>query len=137
MGLARSTYYFELGRQDRIAIKNMPLMNQIKDIFVHHKGRYGVRRVYHELVNQGYSVNHKRVQRLMHAMGLAGLRPKEKYHSYKGIVGPIAIYFTGIFIPLRLWKNGQPIYHSLPFLGENATCLRFWICIPTKLSRMT
>lgn len=90
MGLARSTYYFELGRQDRIAIKNMPLMNQIKDIFVHHKGRYGVRRVYHELVNQGYSVNHKRVQRLMHAMGLAGLRPKEKYHSYKGIVGPIA-----------------------------------------------
>ncbi|WP_437128991.1 IS3 family transposase [Veillonella magna] len=63
MELVRFTYYFELGRQGRIAIKNMPLMNQIKDIFAHHKGRYGVRRVYHELVNRGYSVNHKRVQR--------------------------------------------------------------------------
>ncbi len=27
-------------------------------------------------------VNHKRVQRLMHESGLAGKRPKEKYHSY-------------------------------------------------------
>ena len=65
-------------------------MKQIQTIFEHHKGRYGVRRVYHELVNLGYSVNHKRVQRLMHTMGLLGTRPKETYHSYKGVVGSIA-----------------------------------------------
>ena len=43
-----------------------------------------------ELKNRGYKVNHKRVQRLMHEAGLAGKRPKEKYHSYKVEVGKIA-----------------------------------------------
>ena len=38
----------------------------------------------------GYSVNHKKVQRLMKKMGLKGKRPKEKYHSYKGEVGKVA-----------------------------------------------
>ena len=51
---------------------------------------YGVRRVHRELVNRGYKVNHKRVQRIMHQMNLAGKRPKEKYHSYKGEVGKVA-----------------------------------------------
>ncbi|WP_081778013.1 IS3 family transposase [Lachnobacterium bovis] len=49
-----------------------------------------MRRVLHELINHGYQINHKRVQRLMHEAGLAGKRPKEKYHSYKGEVGKIA-----------------------------------------------
>lgn len=43
-----------------------------------------------ELKNRGYDVNHKRVQRLMHDVGLLGKRPKEKYHSYKGEVGKVA-----------------------------------------------
>ena len=51
------------------------------------KGRYGVRRVHKELINRGYNVNHKQVQRLMHKTGLIGKRPKEKYHSYKGKEG--------------------------------------------------
>ena len=46
--------------------------------------------MHRELVNRGYNVNHKRVQRLMHNMKLLGKRPKEKYHSYKGEVGKIA-----------------------------------------------
>lgn len=62
----------------------------IKEIFDQNKGRYGVRRIHRELQNRGYLVNHKRVQRLMHNMGLLGKRPKEKYHSYKGEVGRIA-----------------------------------------------
>ena len=49
-----------------------------------------MRRVYQELLKRGFVVNHKRVQRLMKFMGLAGKRPKEKYHSYKGQVGKIA-----------------------------------------------
>ena len=59
-------------------------------IFDRHKGRYGVRRIYHELVNMGSKINHKKVQRLMNKMGLKGKRPKEKYRSYKGEVGKIA-----------------------------------------------
>ena len=90
MNLAKSTYYFEISKEDMVESRNQDLMNEIKEIFEHHKGRYGVRRVHRELVNRGHNVNHKRVQRLMHRMGLLGKRPKEKYHSYRGEVGKVA-----------------------------------------------
>ena len=81
--MAKSTYYFEINKTDLVAIRNEELLIIIKEIFLANKGRYGVRRVYMELKNRGYDVNHKRVQRLMHDAGLLGKRPKEKYHSYK------------------------------------------------------
>ena len=90
MKLSKSTYYFEINKIDVIKSKNEELMVKIQEIFNCNKGRYGVRRVHKELVNRGYNVNHKRVQRLMHDMKLFGKRPKEKYHSYKGEVGKIA-----------------------------------------------
>ena len=65
-------------------------MEAIIYIFNANKGRYGVRRVYRELLNQGYNINHKKVQRLMKKLSLKGKRPKEKYHSYMGNVGRIA-----------------------------------------------
>lgn len=88
--MARSTYYFERNKTDAVNLRNKDLMDEIKEIFQKHKGRYGVRRVYQELVNRGHKVNHKRVQRLMHKMELKGKRPKEKFHSYKGDVGKVA-----------------------------------------------
>ena len=90
MNLAKSTYYFEISKEDMVESRNQDLLNEIKEIFEQHKGRYGVRRVHRELVNRGHNVNHKRVQRLMHQMGLLGKRPKEKYHSYRGEVGKVA-----------------------------------------------
>ena len=90
MKMARSTYYYEISKVDAVEVRNKELMDEIKEIFEHHKGRYGVRRVHRELVNRGHNVNHKRVQRLMHNLGLMGKRPKEKYHSYRGEVGKIA-----------------------------------------------
>ena len=88
--MARSTYYYEISKVDAVEVRNKEIMDEIKEIFEHHKGRYGVRRVHKELVNRGHNVNHKRVQRLMHNMGLMGKRPKEKYHSYRGEVGKVA-----------------------------------------------
>ena len=90
IGLSRSTYYYELGKSDKVQERNIDLSAEISAIFTEHKGRYGVRRVYQELVKHGYQVNHKRVQRIMHQLGLFGKRPKEKYHSYKGEVGKVA-----------------------------------------------
>ena len=90
MVMARSTYYYELSKTDAVAERNEKLMSEIMIIFEENKQRYGVRRVYAELKNRGYNVNHKRVQRLMHNMELFGKRPKEKYHSYKGEVGKVA-----------------------------------------------
>ena len=90
MRMAKSTYYFEINKIDVVKVRNIELMSEIQEIFACNKGRYGVRRVHKVLVNRGYNVNHKRVQRLMHDMGLFGKRPKEKYHSYKGETGKIA-----------------------------------------------
>ena len=90
MRMAKSTYYFEISKEDVVKSRNAEVMAEIKNIFERNKGRYGVRRVHKELVNRGYNINHKRVQRLMHEMKLFGKRPKEKYHSYKGEAGKIA-----------------------------------------------
>ena len=90
MEMARSTYYFELKKIDAIENRNADLAEKIIEIFTDNKQRYGVRRVYQELRNQGQKVNHKRIQRIMHAKGLHGKKPKEKYHSYKGKVGQVA-----------------------------------------------
>ena len=90
MQLAKSTYYYEITKVDAVAVRNEEIIREIKEIFEHHKGRYGVRRIHRELVNRGHTVNHKRVQRLMYNMELSGKRPKEKYHSYMGEVGKIA-----------------------------------------------
>ena len=75
MGIAKSTYYFEISKTDVIVLRNEELMKDIKEIFEYHKHRYGVRRIHRELTNRGYHVNHKRVQRLMHNMELFGKRP--------------------------------------------------------------
>jgi putative transposase len=90
MGISRSTYYYEIKKPDVVAERNEALLKEIKDIFKQNKSRYGVRRVYQELIRRGYTVNHKRVQRLMHKAGLLGKHPKEKYHSYIGEVGRVA-----------------------------------------------
>ncbi len=90
MHMAKSTYYFEISKDDIVAIRNAEILAEIRVIFEQNKQRYGVRRVHMELCNRGYEVNHKRVQRLMHEAKLLGKRPKEKYHSYKGEVGKIA-----------------------------------------------
>ncbi|MDY2927360.1 IS3 family transposase [Anaerococcus sp.] len=90
MDIPRSTYYFEINKVDKVSTRNNNITDKIIEIFDYHKGRYGVRRVYRELKNQGHTINHKRVQRIMHELKLFGKRPKEKYHSYKGKVGKIA-----------------------------------------------
>ena len=88
--MPRSTYYYEISKVNAIELRNEGLASEIKEIFEYHKGRYGVSRVHRELVNRGHNINHKRVQRIMHNLGLMGKRPKEKYHSYRGEVGKIA-----------------------------------------------
>ena len=85
--LARSTYYYhlkQLGQTD----KDQDLKAEIQSIFIEHKGNYGYRRIHLELRNRGYSVNHKKVQRLMKVLGLvARIRRKRKYSSYQGEIG--------------------------------------------------
>ncbi|VIS94416.1 degenerate transposase (Orf2) [Streptococcus pneumoniae] len=62
--LARWTYYYHLKQLDKTD-KDQELKAEIQSIFIEHKGNYGYRRIYLELRNRGYLVNHKRVQGLM------------------------------------------------------------------------
>ena len=126
MHMAKSTYYFEIGKKDVVAERNQKMLEEIKNIFELNKRRYGVRRVHQELINRGYKVNHKRVQRLMHEAGLVGKRPKEKYHSYKGEVGKIADNIIdrdfSTTAPLQKWTTDVS---QFSFAWANAIYLRF------------
>lgn len=83
VGLARSTYYYQLkmmGVADRFA----PLKVSIQSLQEVHKGRYGYRRMTAALRNDGQLVNSKTVRRLMAELSLkCTVRPK-KYRSYRG-----------------------------------------------------
>ena len=46
MGLSKSTYYYEIGKTDKVQERNSGISSEINAIFHEHKGRYGVRRVY-------------------------------------------------------------------------------------------
>ncbi len=61
-------------------------MSEISDIFAKNKQRYGVRRVHKELLNRGYLINHKKVQRLMHKLGLSGKHPSISRNCKKVLV---------------------------------------------------
>ena len=106
IGLSRSTYYYELGRTDKVKERNAALSSEIIAIFNENRKRYGVRRVYHELLNRGFQVNHKCVQRIMNQLALCGKRPKEKYHSYKGDIGTVS------YTHLDVYKRQSSIFFS-------------------------
>ena len=117
IGLSRSTYYYGINKTDAVKERNAALSSEISAIFKKKKERYGVRRVHHELLNRGFHVNHKRVQRIMKQMW-----------AKLPIISSI-----GISAPRSPCRNGQPTYRSLTFLGANATFLRSWICTQMRL----
>lgn len=95
--MAKSTFFYwihAINREDRDA----GLRARIRELF-DSKGkaneRYGYRRICLELrrTSEFRNVNHKRVQRLMREMGLAGYisrNGRRRYSSYRGTVGKVA-----------------------------------------------
>ena len=100
--ISSSTYSYELSKSD-IDDKNTEIVNRIKDIFYENKKRYCVRRIYHQLINEGFKINHKKVQRIMNKYGLFAKKYKKKYRSYQGRVGVVADN-----IILRDFKANKP-----------------------------
>lgn len=66
------------------------MRKRISEIFTMHGERYGYRRVYQQLRNEGCTLNHKTVQRLMQDMNLKSKVRRVKYRSYRGDVGKTA-----------------------------------------------
>ena len=87
--MARSTYYYNVARLEPTD-KYQEERKRISEIFTQHRKRYGYRRVYIQLRNEGYTINHKTVQKLMQEMCLKSVVRRVKYRSYKGEVGRIA-----------------------------------------------
>ena len=86
-GLSRSTYYYNLRkRPDRYADER----SRVKVVHAQNSGRYGYHRILAQLRNEGYSINHKTVYRLMKEEGLKNVRRRSKYRSYKGEIGKTA-----------------------------------------------
>lgn len=87
--MARSTYYYHEKRKQ--SPDKYDFVNQlINQIYHHHKGRYGYRRITLDLRNKGVVINHKTVLRLMKVLGLKSVIRVKKYKSYKGEQGRIA-----------------------------------------------
>ena len=88
-GLARSTFYYYLKHLDKD--KYECEKQEIQEIYIANKGRYGYRRITIAMRNKGYVINHKTIQKLMKQLSLKGKQRKnDKYHSYKGTVGKVA-----------------------------------------------
>jgi len=81
--LPRSDYYYWKNRTDPDS-KNSDLMDAITTIYTGNHKRYGYRRITLQLKNEGWTVNHKAVKRLMSKLNLYGITPRAKYKSYKG-----------------------------------------------------
>ena len=87
--MARSSYYYHQ-KTNQLTDKYKAIKALIKQIYHHHKGRYGYRRITLEINQKGYVINHKTVFRLMKVLGLKSVIRIKKYKSYKGEQGKIA-----------------------------------------------
>jgi putative transposase len=72
VGLARSSYYYQAAGESE---DNVQLMRLLEEQYTR-TPFYGIKRMTAWLQTQGYAVNHKRVARLMHIMGLEAIYPK-------------------------------------------------------------
>ncbi|WP_436967864.1 IS3 family transposase [Bifidobacterium longum] len=86
VGIARSTYYYQLRAMNRHD-KDMGPLALIRDVFENGRRRYGYKRVHLELRSADVVVSAKRVMRLMTAHGLVPVSESAKrYSSYKGVL---------------------------------------------------
>jgi putative transposase len=77
MGIPRSTFYYQKKENGVKGQQEILLKYKIQDI-AHHYPYYGYRRITAQLHRENVRVNHKRVLRIMHQLGIQG-RIKRRY----------------------------------------------------------
>ncbi len=80
LALPRSSYYRPVYEPSNVSQEELELMRLIDEEYMRHPF-YGSRKIRIYLKRQGYSVNRKRVQRLMRRMGIQSLAPKPNTSS--------------------------------------------------------
>lgn len=83
--IAKSSYYYGLKALKAKESRDKELRDKILEIYRKSHCRYGFKRITLVLNNNSSEpINHKRVQRIMHELGIFGIQGKNgKYHSYK------------------------------------------------------
>ena len=111
--LPRSDYYYWKNRTDPDT-KNTDLIDAITTIYTDNHKRYGYRRITLQLKNEGWTVNHKAVKRLMSKLNLYGITPSAKYKSYKGD-------FNGTVDNKLLYKRVDTKKHRTEYIRDFST----------------
>lgn len=85
--IAKSCYYYQ--RNALQSDKYETLRSHIKEVFKETKKCYGYRRIYAQLVREGYRVSEKVIRRIMREEALIiNNRRRRGYNSYKGEISP-------------------------------------------------
>ena len=105
-GMARSTYYYQCGaikKPDR----HEDLIKRMKELYEIHKGRYGYRRLTAALRNEGFTINHKTVRKLMNQTGLVcKIRKKKKRYKAATELGIALNVLNREFSAVAPFKKG-------------------------------
>ena len=113
-GMPKATYMYWQKRFDR-ENPDQEIEEKIVDIRKEHKD-YGYRRIFGELRNQGYSINKKKVQRIVQKLGLQVVsytRKNRKYSSYRGrVVLLLRTGFTDVLAHIYLIRKSLQILVS-------------------------
>lgn len=102
LSMPRSSFYYYV-KQAGNADKYFEIKAMIQSLYHKHKGRLGYRRITLLLRQQGQTINHKTVLRLMQNLKLKSIIRVKKYKSYKGEQGKIAPNVLN-----RAFKSEQP-----------------------------
>lgn len=83
LDISRSSYYKRLNKtESKRSIENKQFKEKILKIYHDSKKRYGAPKIHNRLVNKGYKISLKRVQKLMKELGIRSITAK-KFKPYK------------------------------------------------------
>ena len=103
LAVNRSNVYY---KNKAVAEEDVDIMNKMRNIF-QECPFYGYRRLHASLQNNGYFINHKRVQRLMQIAGLKALYPKKnlsiKNQAHK--IYPYLLHDLKVERPNQAWQT--------------------------------
>ena len=117
LGLNRASLYYVPAQE---GAENLALMRVIDEHYTR-TPFYGSRRITADLQRQGYAVNRKRVQRLMHTMGLEAIYPRPRLSVRHGEhqVYPYLLHAVVIERPFQVWSADityVPMRHGVMYL---------------------
>ena len=110
LDLNRSSFYYK----PKVSDLDLKLMNQIDMIFMDYPF-YGSRRMTATLNDEGFSINRKRIQKLMRIMGIEAIYPKPKTTTYdkEHKIYPYLLRNIDITKPNQVWA-GDITYIGMP-----------------------